>query len=395
MCGRAPGSYGVVVGDDRRERAAAKIVKIAGAATDLASLWRASTDVLGGVVRHYWTPCWYTLDPASLLITSHYQYGLPEFPASWLADEYYGEDVNQLAEIAVSDTGISTLHEATGGHPDRSPRWHRNMTLGGDQELVARLRTRTGEVWGMLGLYREPGSPMFDAADKAFLRHVAPYLAEGARRALLLGEAIDPEGPEAPGLVILTKDWEIASMTPGTQRWLAELPDGGDQLPAAVMSVAGRALRQADHPEWTGQVAVARALSRRGSWIVLHGACLEEPGDRRVAVIIEAAHPARIYPLLMAAYKLSERERDVTRLVLLGSSTAQIAASLSVSAHTVQQHLKSVFDKTGVHSRRDLIGKVFFQHYEPRFRDNEHRAAASLPMRGGPARSREPLIPTE
>ena len=61
-----------------------------------------------------------------------------------------------------------------------------------------------------------------------------------------------------------------------------------------------------------------------------------------------------------------------------------LAAELVVSAHTVQQHLKSIFDKTGVHSRRDLIGKIFFTHYEPRFRDNEARARHHQPLRGGP-----------
>lgn len=103
-----------------------------------------------------------------------------------------------------------------------------------------------------------------------------------------------------------------------------------------------------------------------------------------MAIIVEPAHPARIYPLLMSAYGLTERERDVTRLILQGSSTTQIARQLVVSAHTVQQHLKNIFDKTGVRSRRDLVAKVFFAHYEPRFRDNEHRTAGNKPIRGGP-----------
>jgi DNA-binding CsgD family transcriptional regulator len=118
--------------------------------------------------------------------------------------------------------------------------------------------------------------------------------------------------------------------------------------------------------------------------MVLHGAALVAGAGRRVAVIVEPAHPARIVPLLMAAYGLTDREQEVTRLVLRGDSTAEIAQRLSVSPHTVQQHLKNVFEKTGVRSRRELVGKVFFAHYEPRLRDNEHRAIEGRPLRGGP-----------
>jgi DNA-binding CsgD family transcriptional regulator len=240
----------------------------------------------------------------------------------------------------------------------------------------------------MLGLYRAPGAARFAPEEIGFLCEISKPLAEGARRGLLMGEATDPDGPEAPGLVVLSERWDIESMTPGTERWLDELPDGAwvarGALPPAVLSVAGRALRTVDHPDVPGEVAFARVLSRAGRWIALHGAALVTNRERRVAVIIEPAHPARISSLLMAAYGLTAREQDVTRLVLQAASTVDIAAQLSVSVHTVQQHLKSIFEKTGVHSRRDLVGTVFFAHYEPRLRDNEARTATGRPIRGGP-----------
>jgi len=331
--------------------------------------------------------CWYTLDPASLLITSHFNDYMPELPPESLAHEYYEDDVNKLSDVVRSARGASTLHEATGGDPSSSPRWHANMELGGDQELIVGLRTSSGDAWGGVGVYREPGDPVFSDDEIEFLRGASPTLGEGARRALLLGEASDPEGPEAPGLLVLSSRWEVESATPGVERWMSDLPEGDWQagrLPSAVLAVAGQAQRSADGRDAPGEVAVARVLSRSGTWVVLHGATLVSEGATRVAVIVEPAHPARLVPLLMSAYGLTDREQEVTRLVLQGESTGGIAERLVLSPHTVQQHLKNIFEKTGVRSRRDLVGKVFFSHYEPRLRDNEDRAQKDKPLRGGP-----------
>lgn len=101
-------------------------------------------------------------------------------------------------------------------------------------------------------------------------------------------------------------------------------------------------------------------------------------------MIVEPAHPARITPLLMAAYQLTGREQEVNRNVLQGRSTKEVADALYILPHTVQEHLKSIFEKTGVRSRRDLVGKIFFFHYEPRLRDNEQRVQQGMPLRGGP-----------
>jgi DNA-binding CsgD family transcriptional regulator len=377
------------VGVYAKERARERIAGLAGQGLDLVTFWRESSDVVATAVPHYMSPCWFTLDPASLLATSHYQAEIPELPPEWLAHEYYEDDFHKMADVARSERGISTLHEATGGDPSRSRAWNAYLRpYGADQELLVALRTQAGDAWGMLGLYREPGQPQFDRDELDFLQEVSPYLAEGAQRGLLVGEATHPEGYDAPGLVVLTDDWSVESLTPGVERWLSELPDGDweaqGKLPPSVLAVAGRALRTAENEDAPGEIALARVLSREGRWMVLHGASLVADGARRVAVIIEAAHPARISPLLMAAYQLTDRERDVTCLVLRGDSTAQIADGLCVSPHTVQQHLKSVFEKTGVRSRRELVGKVFFSHYEPRVRDNERRVIDGEPVRGGP-----------
>ncbi len=371
------------------ERARDTIVRLAGQGLDLPTFWRETSTVLARVVPHYMTSCWFTFDPTSLLVTSHFQVDVPELPPEWLAHEYYEDDVYKMADIARSERGYTTLHEATGGDPSRSPGYNLYMRpFGAEQELLVALRTRTGDAWGMLGLYREQGQPLFAADELRFLRDMAPYLAEGARRGLLVGEAADPDGSEAPGLVVLREDWSVESLTPGVERWLAELPDSGWEnhgtLPPAVLAVAGRALRTAEGTEAPGEIALARVLSQAGRWMVLHGASLVADGTRRVAVIIEPVHPARIASLLMAAYGLTEREQDVTRLVLQGNSTAEIAARWRVSAQTVQQHLKSVFDKTGVRSRRELVGRIFFAFYESRVHDNEQRVTVGRPLRGGP-----------
>jgi DNA-binding CsgD family transcriptional regulator len=370
---RRPRSGGSVadVAAVTKTRARDRIAQLSAQGLDLVEFWRACTEPIATAIPHHWAPCFFTLDPASLLITSHFDEGIPELPAEWLRQEYLGDDVHQLVDIARSEEGVSTLHEVTGG----------------DQEMITALRTRSGHVWGAMSLYRAPDEPMFDQSEKTFLQTVAPYLAEGARRGLLIGEAIDPEASDAPGLVVLDHALRVESTTPGIERWLADLPDGDmtkGKLPSCVKSVAASALRSTEQSDDEGQVAMARVVGRSGTWIVVHAAALVAPGSRRVAVIVEPAHPARISSLLMSVYELTEREKEVTRLVLHGSSTTEIADVLVISPHTVQQHFKSIFDKTGVRSRRDLVAKVFFAHYEPRVRDNERRALSSRPLRGGP-----------
>jgi DNA-binding CsgD family transcriptional regulator len=80
--------------------------------------------------------------------------------------------------------------------------------------------------------------------------------------------------------------------------------------------------------------------------------------DQRVAVVIEEAPANEVAPMIMAAFGLTERERTIAAFVCQGRSTRQIADTLHLTTDTVQDHLKSVFDRTGVRSRGALVATI-------------------------------------
>jgi DNA-binding CsgD family transcriptional regulator len=97
-------------------------------------------------------------------------------------------------------------------------------------------------------------------------------------------------------------------------------------------------------------------VSPTGTWVVIRAAALTTGSGAAAghAVTLGAAAADDLAPLLMRAWGLTPREREVARLVIDGLSTQDIATALFISAHTVRDHLKTMFGKMGVSRRPDL-----------------------------------------
>lgn len=357
-----------------------RLGSVAAAGSDLVTLWRDVGPLLAEAVPHFEAGCFFTVDPSSLLTTSHFQEGLPEIPGEWLGREYAESDYNSMRDVLVSPTGVGTLHDATGGRPDLSRKFHEEMQpFGCEQELLVALRTRDGEAWGLIGLYRENGRPSFSPQEIDVVRRAAPALAAGARHALLMGQATEPDLGDAPGLVIFDERLSIESATSTSADWLAALGGTIEVPPASVLAVAGQVLGA------HGEPAESRVRAHDGRWVVLRGSpLLHRDGHRRVSIVLEVAGPGHLTSLLMRAYGLTAREQEVATLVLRGDATSTIARGMAIAPGTVQAHLRNIFEKTGVRSRRELVAIAFQRHYEPRVRDNERRTTAGRPSRHGP-----------
>ena len=92
--------------------------------------------------------------------------------------------------------------------------------------------------------------------------------------------------------------------------------------------------------------------------MTIEAAPLEGRRDGEVVVNLRSATPTETFELLCRVYALSTREREIVSLLVAGLDTRAMSEALFISAHTVQDHLKSVFGKIGIHSRRELLATL-------------------------------------
>ncbi|MFI1869162.1 response regulator transcription factor [Streptomyces jumonjinensis] len=274
----------------------------------------------------------------------------------------------RFAAIRAAGRLADTVHRATRGHPERSVRY-RELLSG--HHFVDELRINFdhhGGRWGSAALMRERDQQPYGADELRLAARAARAIGTAlSRYALPTPATAAATKMDGPAVAVISAAGRLTAADPAAEALLAELADdprsgalpgsrgsARTTLPTAITTIVEQA-RGRLGPGRGGAPVRARLRRASGQWLTLHASLLEGRPDGAIAVVARPATPAEVIPLTLMAHRLTPREQEVALAALRGRSTREIAAELFLSPVTVQDHLKAVFDKTGVRSRRELV----------------------------------------
>lgn len=360
-----------------RTRARERIEAIGTASLDATDLRRQALTVLREVVD-FGAYVWLLTDPVTAVGAAPLADApcMQELPA--LIKAKYATPVNRWTDLQQRTSPTALLNDAVEGDLARSRVWREVMSRYGIRDVASTVFADRFGCWGFLDLWRDQTSGPFTPSDAAFIDSLATSLTTALRecQARTFVEAAAPRR-RSPGPVVLTldQDLQITSRTAASQSWLdALLPPGpqGRAIPASVYNVAAQLLAVEagidDRPAYT------RVHLSDGFWLTLRAARLASdppesdsltPGTGNIVVTIEEASATERMDLFSRAVGLTAREYELLGWLATGSDTRAMARQMSLSEHTIQDHLKSIFSKTGSRDRVSVLSRALGTKSDP------------------------------
>lgn len=281
-------------------------------------------------------------------------------------NELLDPDFNKFNALARSIDPVATLAEATDGDLPRSPRYQKLYSASGASDEL-RVAFLAGSSCLAIGAFLRTDGEVYSATEVRDVRNLLVPAGNVLRQAL--GCTSEPLTAHGPVVVLIDADGRIRSRSEGADEVLDDLRIRvDDDLPGTIMVAAARARSNRSSTRLT-----TRLRGRSGRWVRIHVAPMQGD-DGIVSVTVDAARPGDLVPILLDSYGLTAREADISLLLCQGLGTKEMAAELSISVHTVRDHLKAIFDKAGVNSRGELVAQLFSNHVLSQF----HHAVATV-----------------
>lgn len=357
----------------RTEIGRAELLARAAKATDALSMFAEASNQLRRLMP-YDAAVWRVTDPVTGMMTAPIRAeNLDEGGcAVYWESELFTENVNLFRDLAQAPVPVAGLRQTTGDLPARSTLYQDFMRPRGLQDELRAVLRVGGRPQGHISLFRAKGREAFGAAETGLIAGLLTPLAKKLRSFSEPTPQRLPDALHGPGLLLFDVSGALLSANDDARAHLDDLPEGpsvpspmGLRIPVWVQSTAMKARAIAQERD-RGQARV-RIRTRTGRWLVCHASCLRQADGTlgASAVVIEPAKTSEIVPLLVDAFELTDRETEVTQCIARGLPTGEIAEQLHLSPHTVRDHIKAVFEKVGVSSRGELVGKLFTEYYAP------------------------------
>ena len=371
--------------DSARQRARSDLSRLAAARLDNDGFrWEAAGILRRAIGFDGW--CWLLTDPGSRLPTR-------DLGENMLVDQAIRSFVRRHPEAwdgpwdQSAGQPVTVISAVTGGDLARDPAWRETFGPAGVGDHLSAPLMADGTCWAQLHIQRDSCGEFFSADDAELIAGVAPMLAARIRDGLPGRAPYDDTAPRydplpEPGTIITDGELSLIAATQAAWDWIDRLgltkPNDAEPLPGFIYAAATRAaMSRAREAELRPIRVRLQAADRR--WAVVRVARLLGASGGYV-ITFEAARSEDLVPLLMRAWSLTPREREVARLVIDGLSSQDIARALFISVHTVRDHLKSIFGKTGVSRRQDLVtalaggARPASRRTDDRWTDSGHRA---------------------
>ncbi|MDI5976128.1 helix-turn-helix transcriptional regulator [Amycolatopsis magusensis] len=226
--------------------------------------------------------------------------------------------------------------------------------VGSELRLVLR---DTRHVWGTLGLLRTQGGTQFGTHDIATAARLTPALVAFLRQYVTAGTLSPLEPNPPPGVLVVGADHQIRQATPQAIEWRRCL-SSRQSAPAWTGKTFFAGLSAAAARSPAAPTLVVGPSASYGRWVACQAELLGEGPGADVAVVIQAATANQLLPSLCFWYGITPRERQVVEHLCDAAAPKQIARLLELSVHTVNDHLRSVFRKTGLHGSQELVAAL-------------------------------------
>ena len=354
-----------MTGSWARAQARARIEAIGAASTDDRTLRRQVLTVLREVVV-FDAYVWLLTDPVTAVGAAP----LAEVPCTAelpaLIKAKYATPVNRWTTLP-QHSPVALLHSTVRGDLSRSRLWRDVLSRYRIGDVASAVFADQFGCWGFLDLWRDDTCEPFSNADADFIATLVAPLTKALRRsqARTFVQPAPQRHEAGPVVLTLGDDLRITGRTAASQAWLNVLlpPDPDEKaIPASVYNVAAQLIAAEEgvdmHP------ASARTHLADGFWLTLRAARLSaserEPGSAgsgALVVTIEEASAAERMELFGRAFGLSAREYELLGLLAAGGDTRALARQMSLSEHTIQDHLKSIFAKTQASDRITVLSR--------------------------------------